>query len=99
MTKQAPSARRDAARGTAIQALAYLAENMERLEPFMAITGLEPRGLRAAAADLGFLAGVLEYLTSNEKLLVDFAGSAGINPAEIVHAREALSGPPPDWGP
>ena len=43
MTKQAPSARRDAARGTAIQALAYLAENMERLEPFMAITGLEPR--------------------------------------------------------
>ena len=36
----------------------------------MALTGIEPRMLRSAASDPGFLSGVVDYLLSDERLLV-----------------------------
>ncbi len=91
--------RRDRAEGLAIQGLAFLADDMDRLEPFLSITGLDPSRLRLAAAEPGFLAGVLDHIAGNESLLLQFATEAGIDPAEISRARAALSGPEPDWGP
>ena len=46
--------------------------------------------LRVAAQEQGFFAGVLEHMLTDESLLVAFADSAGIDPAEIVRARAAL---------
>jgi hypothetical protein len=83
-----------AAEGLAIQALAYLAENPERLGRFLTVTGIGPAEIRAASAEPGFLAGVLAYLASDEHLAADFAANASCGPADIARAHEALGGNP-----
>ena len=40
----------------------------------------------------GFLAGVLEYLAGDERLLPAFAAEAGIDPADVGKALAALGG-------
>jgi hypothetical protein len=74
----------------AIQALTFLAEEPERLGRFLAMTGIEPAQIRAAAREPGFLAGVLEHMLGDESLLIAFATSAGIDPAEVARARAAM---------
>ncbi|MGA2895333.1 MAG: DUF3572 domain-containing protein [Xanthobacteraceae bacterium] len=82
----------EAAEMLAIQALAFLAEEPARLNGFLSTTGLELGGLRAAAREPRFLAGVLDHMLSDESLLVAFAEGAGIDPAGIEKARRALGG-------
>ena len=53
---------RDAAEMLAIEALAFLAGEPEELGRFLALAGIGAETLRSAAADPGFLAGVLDYL-------------------------------------
>ena len=91
MSKRA-SPDRNAAESLAIQALSYLAREPERLGRFLALSGLGPDQVRLAAAQPGFLAGVLEYLSSDESLLLGFADHLGIDPAEVGRAQAALSG-------
>jgi hypothetical protein len=74
----------------AIQALAFLAEEAERLDGFVALTGIERERLREAAREPGFLAGVLEHMLGDESLLIAFSQSAGIDPGEIARAASAL---------
>src|SRR5205085_2927407 len=62
---------REAAESLAVQALTDLAEGPERLGRFLALSGLGPDEIRIAAGEPGFLAGVLEYLSSEEPLLLD----------------------------
>jgi Protein of unknown function (DUF3572) len=85
---------REAAQLLAIQALGFLAEEPERLGGFLALTGLGPDAVRAAAQEPGFLAGVLEHLCGDERLLVAFAASAGVDPAAVDRARMTLAGYP-----
>ena len=80
---------------TAIAALGFLADDSERLERFLALSGLGPHNLREAARQTSFLAAVLDYLTGDEKLLIEFASRQGQRPEAIVRARDALAGPPP----
>jgi hypothetical protein len=61
--------RAEAAASLAIVALGYLAVNAEHLERFLALTGIGPDEIRKAAAQPGFLAGVLDYVAGNEALL------------------------------
>jgi hypothetical protein len=82
------------AESVAIQALSYLAEDTDRLGRFLAITGMDPRRIRAAAAEPDFLAGVLEYVSADEPLLVAFAEHAGLKPQDVEIARAALAGGP-----
>jgi hypothetical protein len=83
----------DAAERIALQALNFLASDHDRLERFLGSTGLRPESVRRAAAEPGFLIGVLDHLASDERLLLSFAESASLDPAAIGLAREALSGP------
>jgi hypothetical protein len=83
---------REAAEALAIQALSYLGQDGERLGRFLAVTGIGPAEIRSAAAEPGFLAGVLEYLASDERLLTDFAAAFGHEPAHVDAARLVLSG-------
>ena len=85
---------REAAEGLAVQALGYLAAEPERLGRFLALSGLGPETLRAAAGDPRFLAGVLEYVAGDEPLLVAFAAQAGVAPQAVERARALLSGQP-----
>jgi Protein of unknown function (DUF3572) len=83
------------AESLAIQALNFLATEPARLSRFLALSGLEGTDIRAAAAESGFLAGVLAYLGEDEAVLVAFAEDAGIKPAEVDRARRLLVGR--DW--
>lgn len=83
--------RRQQAESLAVAAVAFLAADAGRLGRFLALTGLDPMRLRAAAEQPGFLAGVLEHLGCDEMLLLAFAAHAGIDPADVDRARIALS--------
>ena len=89
---------KDWAQTLAIEALGFLAGDIERLEPFMSLTGVDPGNLREVAAQPSFLVAVLEHLTNDESLLLAFAANAGRDPADIEKARQTLAGPTPDWG-
>ena len=90
--KRGPAQTREAAEMLAIQALAFLAEEPERLAAFLSVTGVTVAGIRPAAGESGFLAGVLEHMLADENLLLAFADSAGIDPAGIARARNAFGG-------
>jgi hypothetical protein len=90
--KRRTSASREAAEMLAIQALAFIAEDPERMAAFLSVTGIAPEAIRAAAREPDFLAGVLEHMLGDESLLIAFADSAGVNPVGIARARHALGG-------
>jgi hypothetical protein len=92
--KAKQSTNTDSARTLAVQALAFIAADSDRLSRFLGITGLGPDNLRTAAADPAFLGSVLDYLVANEELLVEFAADAGLKPEAVVRAHGALYGPP-----
>jgi hypothetical protein len=77
----------------AIQALSFLGEDPERLGRFLALTGIGPADIRTAAQEPGFLAGVLDHVAGDQRLLVAFSAHAGIDPAEVDKARRAIAGP------
>jgi hypothetical protein len=90
---KAPSpAAREAAEMLAIQALGFIAAEPERLEAFLAATGLTLERLRESATEPDFLTGVLEHMLADESLLLAFAESAAIDPAAVARARNALGG-------
>ena len=90
--KRPSSAARESAEMLAIQALAFIAEEPERLGAFLAASGIGPDAIRDAARAPGFLGGVLDHMLADESLLLAFADSAGLDPASIARARRALSG-------
>jgi hypothetical protein len=79
----------------ALRALGFLAAEPERLEPFLAATGLGPATLRAAASEPGFLGAVLDHIAGSDSLLLEFAGNLSLNPEIIADARRLLAGPAP----
>ena len=92
--KVAPPLTKEVAEGLAIQALTFIAGDRERLGRFLAVTGIGPAEIRAAAREPGFLIGVLDHLAADERLLTDFAAEAGIDPSTIGKALAALGGKP-----
>jgi hypothetical protein len=83
---------RDAATALAIAALSFIGQDPERLGRFLALSGIGPESLRAAAREPGFLLGVLDHLGGDESLLLAFSGHQGIDPEEIAKARALLAG-------
>ena len=77
----------------AVAALGFLAAEPDRLARFLALSGLGPDNLRAAAADPGFFAAVLDYVLSDEPLLLGLAAERSVPPERIAAARAALDGP------
>lgn len=82
----------DEAELLAIQALGFLAGDDERLGRFLAITGIGPETLRAAAAQKSFLAQVLGYLMQDESLLLAFSADQSISPDRVAAGHRRLSG-------
>lgn len=74
----------------AVQALAFIAEDDGRLSGFIASTGIAVQSIRDAAREPNFLTGVLEHILADENLLIAFAASTGLDPAEVARARQAL---------
>jgi len=92
VTKRPLFGNREAAESLAIQALSFIAAEPERLGRFLAISGIGPDQIRAAAREPLFLAGVLDHIASDERLLVAFAAEIGVDPSVVARARTALGG-------
>jgi hypothetical protein len=84
----------DRAGELAAQALGFLAADADRLGHFLALSGIAPQEIRAAARAPDFLLGVLDHLLADEAgLLLPFAAEHGIRPEDVVTARETLARP------
>jgi len=83
---------REQAEGLAIQALAFIAGDGERLGRFLAVTGVGPTEIRTAARGPHFLIGVLDYMASDEQLIGAFAAEADLDPSDIERGRVVLGG-------
>lgn len=83
---------RAAAEQFAIAALGFIAREPERLDHFLAMTGLSAASIRDAAREPHFLAGVLDHLSANEALLLAFAAEHEVGPEAVMRARDALAG-------
>lgn len=91
-----PKMNGEIAEDMAIKGLAFLAGDDERLSRFLALSGIDPAHLREAAAEPGFLAGVMAHLASDEGVLVQFAAEICAAPEEVGAACALLAGPPVD---
>jgi hypothetical protein len=81
---------RDEAEALAIDTLSFLGEDSSRLAGFLAATGLGPAELRKQAGSVEFLAGVLDFVASDESLLLVFASERRVDPATVLAARRQL---------
>ncbi|TPI35739.1 DUF3572 family protein [Mesorhizobium sp. B3-1-9] len=81
---------REEAETIAVRALGFVAADPELLPRFLAITGIEANSIRRAAAEPGFLAGVLQFILAHEPTLLRFAEETGTPPAAVSKALRAL---------
>jgi hypothetical protein len=75
----------------ALKALAFMANDAERLGRFLALSGVSPGDISATAADRHFLAGVLNHLLQDESLLLTFAADEDLDPRLPALAAETLN--------
>lgn len=80
----------ETAEDLAIRALGYIAGDPTLMSRFLALTGIEAADIRQAAAQPGFLAGVLQFIAAHEPTLVAFSEAESIPPQEILKAMRAL---------
>jgi Protein of unknown function (DUF3572) len=93
MAKRAPHLDIDRATTLALEALAFLAADSDAFGRFANLTGLDPTSARARAGEPEFLASVLDFLLSDEALLLDFCADGSTDPHRVHLARHALGGP------
>ena len=76
----------------ALEALAWLVGQPDGIARFLTVTGLEAADLRQAAGDRDLLGSVLDFMLTNEPLLLEFCQDASIPPKRIHVARHHLAG-------
>ncbi len=70
--------------------LSHLVENPEQLAEFMVHSGLTPSALRGLVGTEAFAHGLVDYVVSNEPLLLAVAASRGWSPESIGNAWKRL---------
>ena len=76
----------------ALEGLGWLAGQEEGLRRFLDQAGIDAAGLRDAAERPETGLAVLDFLLSNEDLLVGFCESAAVEPRQLHMARHRLDG-------
>jgi hypothetical protein len=71
-------------------ALNFLASDPERLQRFLALSGLDPAAIRQAAASPGFFGGVLQHILDDDRLAEAFAMEVGLRPEDLARIAMAL---------
>jgi hypothetical protein len=82
---------REEAEKVAVGAFSFITGDDERLGRFLAVSGLGPDTIRSAAASPGFFAGILDYVVSDEPLLISLAKELNMKPEHIMQAHWTLS--------
>jgi hypothetical protein len=75
----------------ALKGLAYLVNSQAALDRFLHISGAGWNSLRERADEPEFLASILDFLLSNEALLVSFLSEAEIDVRAVHMARHVLA--------
>ena len=70
----------DEAESVAIAAFTALTADEERMSRFMAVSGLRPDTIRQAVESPRFFAGILDYVVSDEPLLIALASEMQVRP-------------------
>ncbi len=76
----------------ALMALTWLLSEEELCGTFLNATGAAPAELAMAAQDAAFLAGVLEFITREDRWVIDFCDSHHLRYEEPLAALQALPG-------
>jgi hypothetical protein len=74
----------------AVRALGFLAEDSERLEQFLSLTGISVDTLKRDAGNPAVLTAILDHLLKDESLLLTFAANSGTDPANVARAHRRL---------
>ena len=82
----------DRAATTALRALAFLAGSGPAMDRFMDLSGASRDSLRERAEESDFLVSVLDFLLSDEELLIRFCDDEAIDVRAVHMARYVLSG-------
>jgi len=84
---------REEAENIAVKALGFIAADPELLPRFLAITGIDVQSIRKAAAEPGFLAGVLQFILAHEPTLLRFAEETGFGEIRMDYRAEIKQEP------
>ncbi len=74
----------------ALQAAAYIFADRKALDGLMAVSGASADQLRDGLTEEAFLAGLLDYLLGDERLLLAFCQAADLAPDQPARAQAAL---------
>jgi hypothetical protein len=77
--------------GVSLKALGWVLEDTVRAQRFLAITGLDPDGLRAAIGEPATHLAVLDFLCAHEPDLIAAAETLGLAPAQLAAVRERIA--------
>ena len=80
----------------ALQALVYVLQDHKVRNIFLDKTGLDEAALREGVKDTDHLAGILDYILSDENLFTTFCKQFHLSPDHAVKAWKALSRPVPE---
>jgi Protein of unknown function (DUF3572) len=81
---------RDGAQAISLRALAFLAQEPDRLQRFINLTGVEPQAIARMAGETQFQVAVLEHLLGDERLLVEFCEAERLEPILPAAALQLL---------
>ena len=81
----------DDATALALQALTWTLGDDARAGRLLALTGLDPEGIRARIGEPEMLGAVLNFLASHEPDLVACADALGVKPQQLIIAQERLN--------
>ena len=82
----------DEATALAIEALGFLASDPDRAGPFLAQAGATPDDLRSEMKNPEFLGFVLDFILSDDQIVIAFADDTKRLPESVQEARMRLPG-------
>jgi hypothetical protein len=90
--QNSPTTAQANAMAMAVDILSFLAEREDDFIRFISLSGLGPDELRSGLNDPEILAGIMDFLLSEDRLVLDFTQSAGLAPTAPAQARAHLPG-------
>ncbi len=87
-----PDTGRKSAEALAAQAFSWVADDVDRLNAFMGMTGAAPADLVRSVTSAAFLGTVLDYILTEDTLVKEFCDARGFAYTAPMQARAALPG-------
>lgn len=81
----------------ALQLIAFLASDDERLDRFTSLSGMSLGDMKDGAENPVFLGFMLDYALQDEALILSFAENQEISPQSLAFARRQLPGASDDF--